>query len=290
MNGRLDAAAPAAATAGRAPLVSASPQPPRAEPASQAALGRNAGTTGTGIGTSGGAGTGLGSSTGTAGGNLGSGGAAGAAGATPPAVGGSEYDLVGALFNGNAQAFTQAVLASGLWVEKVDEDALVEARGSGMRRVQCRPRPEPADLPAPTPPPQAPRPRQSPSPACSTFRTQRPSRRCGRRWRGLSRGRARWPRRQPGCARRWQLGPLPASAHFRHASHLAPAAPDAMLLHRAGRSWPVGTQRLGRTLPPQRSLAAVSWRRRRRAGWRVPRLSAAARWPATWQVRARPLL
>lgn len=32
---------------------------------------------------------------------------------TPVAVGGSEYDLTGTLFNGNAAAFTQAVLASG---------------------------------------------------------------------------------------------------------------------------------------------------------------------------------
>lgn len=35
------------------------------------------------------------------------------AGATPVAMGGTEYDLVGTLFNGNSAAFTAAVLASG---------------------------------------------------------------------------------------------------------------------------------------------------------------------------------
>lgn len=40
-------------------------------------------------------------------------GAGSAATGTPAAVGGTEYDLVGTLFNGNSLAFTQAVLASG---------------------------------------------------------------------------------------------------------------------------------------------------------------------------------
>lgn len=47
------------------------------------------------------------------GGGLGAGSSGGTTDVTTPASGGSEFDLVGTLFNGNAQAFTQAVLASG---------------------------------------------------------------------------------------------------------------------------------------------------------------------------------
>lgn len=42
-------------------------------------------------------------------------GSSGGADATTPAAGGSEFDLTTTLFNGNAQAFTQAVLASGAY-------------------------------------------------------------------------------------------------------------------------------------------------------------------------------
>ncbi len=52
-----------------------------------------------------GAGSSLGSGTGTE--------ASSGADVTMPAAGGSEFDLTGTLFAGNAQAFTQAVLASG---------------------------------------------------------------------------------------------------------------------------------------------------------------------------------
>lgn len=58
-----------------------------------------AGLTGLGAGTSLGGEAGVDSSSGTD--------------VTMPATGGSEFDLTGTLFNGNAQAFTQAVLASG---------------------------------------------------------------------------------------------------------------------------------------------------------------------------------
>lgn len=96
-------------------------------PAPDAAV---SGLTGLGAGTSLGGGVGV---DGSAGAGKGSAGATGVdsssgAGVTMPAAGGSEFDLTGTLFNGNAQAFTQAVLASGEGVASEERRPHLAAR------------------------------------------------------------------------------------------------------------------------------------------------------------------
>ena len=97
---------------------------------------------------------------------------------TPPATGGDQWDLGSALFYGNAEAFTQAVLAAGGLAGSAAASTMpVPFSGSN---VPC-----PALLQAPNLPP-------SPSrAACSSPPPRSPP--CSRAWLGPNLGPAQWP-------------------------------------------------------------------------------------------------
>lgn len=207
-------------------------------------------------------------------GSLGAGSGAGmavGASVTPVAIGGTQYDLVGTLFNGNSAAFTAAVLAAG-------------------RRALATWCAQPDDFPLPT-----------------NFATQPPLP-PGTSSAGITiQGMLQMPDTTIPTLQEALAGPEPgadavarattavgrpllgrgggkASCHLAVHSNCSQGnvSPHAC---RAFRACCARTPSLPKTRLPWPSAAAACWRRRRPAAWRaLPWAAAAARWPSTWQA------